>query len=67
MQYDVSEVKANYNLSETDKPLSFKAIYNICRDSENFEDFIGQFETYKLPQTLANYSLLVNIWKNNMV
>lgn len=64
-QYEIGEVKANYDLENIDKPLSFLALYNMVESCENFKDFLEKVSAYSISQSLNNYSLLCNIWKSH--
>uniref|UniRef100_A0AAU8AZ40 Replication protein n=1 Tax=Dulem virus 75 TaxID=3145786 RepID=A0AAU8AZ40_9VIRU len=66
-QYDVSEVVANYDLENVDKPLSFLALYDMCEKNETFKDFIEEISTYRIPQSLSTFNMLVSIWRNRPV
>uniref|UniRef100_A0AAU8B7J5 Replication protein n=1 Tax=Dulem virus 75 TaxID=3145786 RepID=A0AAU8B7J5_9VIRU len=66
-QYDVSEVVANYDLENVDKPLSFLALYDMCEKNETFKDFIEEISTYRIPQSLSTFNMLVSIWRNRPI
>lgn len=67
VQYDVSEVIANYDVDNVDKPLSFMAMYNMVNDSETFKEFLEKVSTYRIPQSLSTYNMLCGIWRNHPV
>lgn len=66
-QYDISEVIANYDVENVDKPLSFLEIYDMVEKSENFKEFITEMSTYRIPQSLSTYNMLCGIWRNHCV
>lgn len=67
VQYDVSEVIANYDINNVDKPLSFLALYDMCEKCESFKDFLEALAPYRISQSLGNYNMLVSIWTKHPV
>lgn len=63
--YELSEVIANYDFENADKPLHFTTIYQLIEISPTFQAFVQNITEYNIPQNLSNYSMLLNIWQRS--